>query len=147
MANLYDLTQGNYNVLRGITYPEYPESLLLIDVQVKASRNLKWNTQISIHGTYHGPTDVTACRDYQLEWHIEGKQLLESGNSSLELSSGKTLRQVWFSIITPKGKSTGFPPSSCKFPSGGELIKASISPFKIDGNKMSYTWEGSVRSR
>jgi hypothetical protein len=147
VANLYDLTRGNYHVLRAIIYPEYPESLLVIDVQVKASRNLPWTTHISIHGTYHGPTDVTACKNYQLEWAIAGKQLLESGNSTLELSSGKTLRQVWFSIISPKGRARNFPPSSCKFPSGGEVIKASISPFKIDGQKMSYAWEGTVRSK
>ncbi len=29
----------------------------------------------------------------------------------------------------------------------GELIKASISPFKIAGNSMSYEWEGTVRSK
>jgi hypothetical protein len=147
VANLYDLTLGNYNVLRAVIYPEYPESLLVIDVQVTASKNLEWHTHISIHGRYHGPTDVTACKDYQLEWTIEGKQLLESGTSTLELSSGKPLRQSWLSIITPKERSIEFPPSSCQFPAEGELINASISPFKIDGNKMSYEWEGTVRGR
>jgi hypothetical protein len=147
VSNLYDLTKGNYGVARAIIYPEYPESLIVIDVLVTAANNSEWDTEIFIHGTYNGPTDVVACKDYQIQWTIAGKKLFESGSSILELSSGKEIRQVWSSIITPKEKSGEFPPSSCRFPSDGELIKASISPFKIDGNKMSYAWEGTVRSR
>jgi hypothetical protein len=142
------LTQGNYNVLRAVIYPEYPESLLVIDVQVTASHHSEWETNISINGVYHGPTDVVACKAYQLEWAMEGKKLFESGVSTLELSSGKPLRQLWFSIITPKAwKDDKFELSSCRFPAAGELINAAISPFKITGNKMSYQWEGTVRSK
>ena len=144
---MYDLTQGNYNVIRAVIYPEYPESLLVIDVKVTASRHSEWETRISINGVYHGPTEVVACKAYQLEWTMEGKKVFESGTSTLELASGKPLRQIWFSIITPKAGAKEFQPSHCKFPSQGELIKATISPFKIDGNSMSYEWEGTVRSR
>jgi hypothetical protein len=140
------LTKGNYGVARAIIYPEYPESLVVIDVLVTAANNSEWDTEIFINGTYSGPTDVVACKDYQIKWTMAGKKLFESGTSILTLSSGKELHQVWSSIITPKGKGE-FPPSSCRFPSDGELINASISPFKIDGNRMSYEWEGTVRSR
>ena len=37
----------------------------------------------------NGPTDVVACKDYQIKWIIAGKKLFESGSSILELSSGK----------------------------------------------------------
>ncbi len=151
MSNLYDLTKGNYRVLRAISYPEYPESLIVLDVEVEAASKSKWVTDIRINGTYDGPTDIVACQDYQIKWIIDGKgdgkKLLESGTAILGLSSGKLVRQVWSSIITPKKRSGKFPPAFDKFPSDGELIKASISPFKIDGDGMSYEWEGTVKKQ
>ena len=37
--NLYDLTKGNYHILRTITYPDFPESRIVTNAQVKATRN------------------------------------------------------------------------------------------------------------
>jgi hypothetical protein len=143
---LYDLTKGNYRVLRALSYPEYPESLIVIDVQVTAVRT-EWTTEICIHGTYNGPTDVVSCKDYQIKWNLHGKKLLESGTAVLELASGKPLHQVWTSIISPKVRSGRLPASLCNFPEEGELINASISRFKIAGNGMSYEWKGTVRKQ
>ena len=112
----------------------------MTDAKVKATSNSVWDTTITITGTYNGPTNVVAAKDYKVIWTIDGKNILESGSTTLELSSGKSVRQVWTSIITPER-------GIAKFPPAGELIAISVSPFKIDGNKMSYTWEGSVKAR
>jgi hypothetical protein len=144
--NLYDLTKGNYRVLRAISYPEHPESLIVLDVQVAANKS-EWTTDITISGKYDGPTDIIACQDYQINWIINGNKILESGIAILESSSRKAVRQVWSSIITPKVRFGRIPRIFRKFPSDGELLRASISPFKIDGNTMSYEWEGSVERR
>lgn len=140
MVNLYDLTKGNYRLSRTISYPDFPESKIVTDAQVKAVRNSEWDTNITVNGTYNGPTDVIAAKDYQLIWTTNGKSIIESGSATLELSSGKSVRQVWSSTITPE---QGFE----KFPPGGELITISISPFQIDGNRMSYKWEGTVKAQ
>jgi len=145
VSNLYDLTNGNYRVLRALSYPEYPECLIVLDVQVIAANKSEWVTDICINGTYNAPTDIVSCKDYQIKWIIDGKKLLESGTAILELSSGKSVHQTWSSIITPKERSGKFPLAFDKFPSDGELISASISPFQIDGNSMSYEWEGTVK--
>ena len=126
MVNLFDLTKGNYRLLRTISYPDFPESKIVTDAQVKAVRNSEWDTKITVNGTYNGPTDV--------------KNIIESGSATLELSSGKSVRQVWASTITPEQDFEKFPP-------GGELITISISPFQIDGNRMSYKWEGTVKAQ
>ncbi len=144
MFNLYDLTNGNYHVLRAISYPEYPESLIVLDVQVKTAKNSDWITNIRINGTYNGPTEVVSCKDYQIKWVLVGKELLELGTAMLEVSSGKSVRQVWSSIIRPKKRSGK---AFDKFPSNGELISATISPFKMDGNSMSYEWNGTVKKQ
>lgn len=125
---------------RTITYPDFPESEIVTEAQVKAVSDSEWETTITINGTYDGPTDVISTKEYRLEWTADGKNILESGSATLELSSGETLRQVWRSTITPDN-------SYDKFPEPGELITISISPFQIDGNRMSYNWEGEVRSR
>ena len=138
--NLYDLTKGNYSVARTISYPDFPGSQIVTNAQVKATKDSDWTTNISINGTYNGPTDVVAVKDYQLEWNSDGKSILESGSASLELKSGGSVRQVWKSTITP---ARGIE----KFPQYGELITVSISDFQVNGNKMSYKWEGMVKSR
>jgi hypothetical protein len=140
VLNLFDLTKGNYRLLRTISYPDFPESKIVTDAQVKAIKNSEWDTKITVNGTYNGPTDVIAAKDYQLVWTTNGKNIIESGSATLELSSGKSVRQVWSSTITPE---QGFE----KFPPGGELITISISPFQIDGNRMSYKWEGTVKAQ
>lgn len=137
--NLYDLTKGNYRILRTISYPDFPESKIMTDAQVKATRNSQWDTTITINGTYNGPTDIISVRDYHLAWNAEGKNILESGSATLVLASGGSVRQVWSSTITPE---QGFD----KFPQSGESITISISPFQIDGSSMSYKWEGTVKA-
>lgn len=140
MMNLFDLTKGNYRLLRTISYPDLPESKIVTDAQVKAVRDSEWDTIINIKGTYNGPTDVVSVKDYQLIWTTDGKNILESGSATLLFSSGKSVRQVWSSTITPEHGVDKFPPT-------GELINISISPFQIDGNSMSYKWEGTVKAR
>ncbi len=140
MVNLYDVTQGNYSVLRTISYPDFPGSQIVTNAKVKAARDAEWETNITINGTYDGPTDVVSVKDYQLIWTSDGKNILESGSATLELKAGGSVRQVWKSTITPERGIDKFPPA-------GELITISISPFHIDGNKMSYTWEGTVKAQ
>jgi hypothetical protein len=136
--DLYDLTKGNYSVHRTISYPDFSGSQIVTNAQVKAVKDSEWDTTITINGTYNGPTDVVAVKDYQLLWTTDGKNILESGSATLELKSGGSVRQVWKSTITPERPFE-------KFPQAGELITISISPLQIDGNKMSYKWEGTVK--
>jgi hypothetical protein len=111
---------------------------------VAAASDSEWATEIAIHGTYTGPTDIITSDDYQLTWVAEGPKLLESGSTSLGCSSGERLRQIWSSIITP----TGDPQESLArirdFPAGGQVINATISPCRIDGHRMDYEWQGTV---
>ena len=136
--NLYDLTEGNYRISRTITYPDFPESKIVTDGKVKAHRKSEWNTTININGTYNGPTDVISVKEYKLEWTTDGKNILESGSATLELKSGKYIQQIWESIITTDKNLDDFPKS-------GESATISFSPFEIDGEKMSYKWEGTVK--
>jgi len=140
VVNLFDLTKGNYSVLRTISYPDFPGSQIVTNAQVEAASISEWVTNITINGTYNGPTDVGSVKDYQLIWTADGYNILESGSATLELKSGGSVRQVWRSTITPERDFDNFPPA-------GELITISISPFQIDGNKMSYQWEGTVEKR
>lgn len=140
MFNLYDLTNGNYRVLRTITYPEYPESQLKMDVKVTAASDSEWVTDMTINGTYNGPTDFVSKNDYELIWTTDGEKLIESGSATLVTSSGQSVRCVWSSEIIPEK-------SFEKFPAVGEVISVSISPFQIDGNSMSYEWTGTVKER
>lgn len=112
----------------------------MTNAQVKAAKDSEWDTSISINGTYNGPTDVISVKDYQLEWTSDGKNILESGSSTLELKSGGSLRQIWKSTITSPGGLE-------KFPRSGELISVSVYDFKVDGNKMSYKWTGTVKAK
>jgi hypothetical protein len=134
------LTQGNYQVHRTVSYPDFPKSQVVFDTQVTAV-GAEWSTQITISGSYDGPTDVVAVRDYQVEWTTDGKTLFEKGTAVLVLSSGGSVRSRWSSSIVPDQ------PRFANFPRGGETINVTFSPFKIDGNKMSYEWEGTVRAR
>jgi hypothetical protein len=140
--NLYDLTQGNYRVLRAVSYPDHPGSLIVFEVRVEAKGGSEWITEITISGTYDGPRDIVASDDYQLTWVVDGAKVLEAGSASLSCASGAPMRQIWASIITPEHEAA---PRLAKFPSRGEVVEAKISPFKIDGNRMSYEWEGTVK--
>jgi len=140
VLNLYDLTHGNYRVLRTISYPEFPESELIMEAKVTAVNDSEWVTEMTINGMYNGPTDFVSKKDYQLTWKSDGEKILESGSATLESASGQSVRCVWSSIITPE---EGFD----KFPEAGEFVSLSISPFQIDGNSMSYEWEGTVKEQ
>ncbi|MBJ7599117.1 hypothetical protein [Candidatus Nephthysia bennettiae] len=147
VTNLYDLTRGNYRVFRAVSYPDHPESLILFDVRVEASTESEWATEITISGTYTGPTDIVATEHYRLTWVAEGGKLLESGASSLARSSGERVRQVWSSIISPGETGKERLPDLRALAAGGQVVNATISPFKIDGARMSYEWEGTVRKQ
>jgi hypothetical protein len=138
--NLFDLSQGNYTIARTITYPDYPRSKIETNAQVKATREAEWDTNITINGTYDGPMDVASIRDYQATWTSDGKGIRELGSATLVLKSGGNVRQIWESTITPeRGVS--------RFPKTGERINVSIAQLQIDVNKMSYSWEGTVRAQ
>lgn len=91
-----------------------------------------------ISGTYDGPTDVVAVKEYQLDWSTDGKTLFEKGSATLVLSSGRSVRSIWSSSIVPDK------PNFERFAKGGETANVTFSPFKIDGNQMSYDWLGTV---
>lgn len=127
-----------------MSYPDYPKSLILFDVEVQADES-EWATTIYLNGSYDGPTDVVASKNYRVGWTVDGRKVLESGTVELELSSGDHLRQGWSSIITPVTGSDELPAGFERFPSQGEQIDVSISPFAVDGQAMGYEWEGTVR--
>jgi hypothetical protein len=144
VKNLYDLTLGNYRVFRAVSYPDYPGSLVVFDAQVIARADSEWATEIAIYGTYTGPTDVITSDEYRLTWVSGSPRLLESGSASLGCSSGERLQQIWSSIITPTGDSQESLARIMAFPAGGQVINATISPFRIDGHRMDYEWQGTV---
>jgi hypothetical protein len=122
-----------------VSFPEFPKSQIQYDTDVKAVGEREWSTEIRLSGTYDAPTDVIAVKDYEIAWTTDGKTLFEKGSATLQLSSGRSLRSTWSSSIVP-GK-----PGFAGFRPGGETVNVTFSPFKIDGNKMSYEWQGTVR--
>lgn len=140
MVNLYDITKGNYRVVRTVTYPEFPDSRVVFNVRVRAAGESEWVTDIAVNGRYDGPADVVSAKDYELTWTADGKQILETGAATLETASGRSVRQVWSSTFTPEAGFDRFPPN-------GETLSVSISPFQIEGNSMTYRWEGTVKAR
>lgn len=138
--NLYDLTQGNYHVRRTLSYPEYPKSQIDFDTEVTAINEKEWSTTIAISGTYDGPTDFVAVKDYEVAWTTDGKTVSEKGRATLVRASGGSVRSEWTSSIVPKRVLLD------KFPRGGETLNVTFSPLKVSGNKMSYDWEGTVRA-
>jgi len=138
VVTLYEVTGGDYRVHRTVSYPEFPNSQVVFDTEVTAVRNTEWSTKITISGKYDGPTDVVSVKDYLLEWTTDGKTLFEKGSATLVSSSGRSFRSVWTSSIVPDK------PHFERFPSRGETVNVTFSPFKIDGNKISYSWQGTV---
>ncbi|MGB6363748.1 MAG: hypothetical protein WBG64_13845 [Thermoanaerobaculia bacterium] len=138
--NLFDATHGNYRVVRTVTFPDFPDSELVLDVEVTATSPSEWITEMTINGTYDGPTDFVSKKDYQLDWATDGKSLIESGSATLESASGEAVRSTWSSVITPAGGLEGFP-------AAGEVVTVSISPFQVEGDSMTYEWEGTVQER
>lgn len=135
---MYELTGGNYRVHRTVSYPEFPNSQVVFDTEVTALRDTEWTTKISVSGKYDGPTDVASVKDYRLEWSTDGKSLSEKGSATLVTSSGRSFGSVWTSSIVPDK------PRFERFAREGETVNVSFSPFTIDGNKMSYSWQGTV---
>ncbi len=132
------MTGGNYRVQRKVYYPEFPQSELVFETEVKAIDESNWETVIEISGRYDGPTDVVGVQDYRIEWTTDGKTLFEKGTALLVLSSGRGVRSEWRSKIYPqKPRFDGFPPE-------GEIVTVTYAPFKVDGHQMSYRWEGTV---
>ena len=138
MVTLYELTGGNYRIHRTLSYPEFPDSQIVFDTEVTALRDTEWTTKISVSGKYDGPTDVVSVKDYRLEWSTDGKTLFEKGSATLVISSGRSFGSVWTSSIVPDK------PRFEMFSRGGETVNITFSPFRIDGNKMSYSWQGTV---
>jgi hypothetical protein len=138
--NLYDLTGGDYNVLRTVTYPDFPTSHLDFDTRVKAVSGTEWSTEMNIKGNYDGPTDIVGVRDYQVAWTSEGKTLIEKGSATLLRGSGGEVRSVWKSSIVSTGKTRRALPGS------GETVRVTYTPFQLKGNTMSYDWHGTVEA-
>jgi hypothetical protein len=134
-------------VLRLITYPKYPKSQVILDVKVRAVSGSQWVTEIYVMGTYDGPNNIVANQDYEIQWSADGGRLLEAGGVTLLLSSGESIRQEWSSIITPEHRPDHVSAVFKKFPRSGQVVNASVSPFKFNKNGMSYTWEGVVKRR
>ena len=145
MQNLFDITRGNYRVLRSISYPNYLKSHVILDVKVRAVSGSEWLTDIYVKGTYDGPNNIVANEDYQILWTADGGRLLETGSVTMLLSSGESIRQVWSSIITPENRPDHVSAVFKKFPRSGQVVTASVSPFKFNKNGMSYTWDGFVK--
>lgn len=134
-------------MVRSISYPELPGSRVVLDVKVKAVSASEWTTEIYVTGTYDGPNDIVANNDYEIAWSADGGRLLETGGVTLLRASGGRIGQVWSSIITPEGRPDRVSEILKKFPKGGEVVTASVSPFKINKNGMSYTWNGLVKRK
>lgn len=111
----------------------------MFETDVKAVNEREWSTTIAISGTYDGPTDVVSVKDYRLEWTTDGKTLSEKGSATLMLSSGRSIRSVWSSTITPEQ------PRFDKFSREGEIVDVTFTPFQINGNQMSYDWQGEAK--
>jgi hypothetical protein len=123
-----------------IAFPDYPDSQLIMEATVVAKDESQWDTLMTINGTYKGPTDVVAKKNYRLIWTVDGNRILEWGSATLESSSGQSVRCECSSTISSKTHFEGFP-------AAGEVVDISISPFEIDNNSMSYQWEGTVQKR
>jgi hypothetical protein len=125
-------------VERTISFPDYPNSSIIFETDVRATTQAVWETDLRISGSYDGPTDVVSVRAYELTWTIENGTLIESGTATLVLSSGESLRSTWSSRITSEGQDFR------GVPEAGETVRVTVSPFRIDADSMSYDWEGSV---
>jgi len=136
--NLFDLTGGNYKVLRTVKYPELQRSELVFNADIQAVSEDEWSTTIEISGRYDGPTDVVGVEGYEVVWTSDGKTLFEDGKADLILRSGKKVPTVWTSEIVPTRQELP------QLPGDGELVKVTYSGFDIDKDTMHYEWEGTV---
>ena len=74
-------------------------------------------------------------------------RILESGTALLRCASGTRVRQRWSSVITPTGAQEDAVSPLSEFPARGQLIQLTVSPFRVEDNRMSYEWEGTVAQR
>lgn len=123
---------------RTVTYPEFPNSNIVFDAEVRAVKESEWSTSIRVDGSYDGPTDVVGVTDYELTWHSDGKTLFEEGKAKLILASGATVQSEWRSEIVPTQNDLS------KFPREGERVRVSYSDFELEGDTLRYEWEGTV---
>jgi hypothetical protein len=79
--------------------------------------------------------------DYEIVWTSDGRTLFEEGKAKLVLASGATVQTLWISEIVPTQKDLR------EFPPEGEHVRVSYSNFQIQGDTMSYEWEGTVELR
>jgi hypothetical protein len=130
-------------VFRSISWPTLANSRVMTDVSVKASAQ-GWLTDMYATGAYEGPNDIAACRDYRLDWQVDGGRLLEKGSATLLRASGRRLVQEWLSIITPLGRADRIAATFRKFPRSGQAVTVSIAPFQLKDKGMTYSWDGKV---
>lgn len=135
------MTRGNYAVERVLELPEFPETRVVFSTEVVASSDSEWHTELSLSGSYDGPTDFTASRGYRLWWQIERGLLRERGLSMLERSGGELVATEWTSTITIDRD------MAKRFPTSGQVARVTFSPFDIDGSTMRYDWHGAVAAQ
>lgn len=105
---------------------------------MQASSAEEWSTELTLAGTYDGPTDFVASRGYRLWWTINRGRLLERGMALLERSQGGLVACEWTSTITVDAK------MAAQFPRSGQVARISITPFEVDGAAMKYEWHGEI---
>jgi hypothetical protein len=124
-----------------VTYPDFPGDQLVFNADVTATSASQWSTQLTVNGTYNGPTHIAAVRDYHITWTRDGTTIFEQGSATLLVqpgSIGAPVATQWTSTITPKNNDLS------RFPAEGESINVTYTPFRISGNSMSYDWTGTV---
>ena len=77
----------------------------MFDADVTALSASEWSTDLTVSGTYDGPTDIVSVRDYEIDWTASGKTLVEKGRATLVSSSGRSVRSEWSSTIVAKDQS------------------------------------------
>ncbi len=137
---LFEATGGDYQVERRLTFPEISGSALQFRADVRPESERTWTTKIDVSGTYAGPVDVVGVADYRLDWTVDGNLIRERGSSTLLTASGQRVRSTWESVITPRR------PRLERFAKQGQVAEVRFTPFRIDGNRMAYDWEGTMRA-
>lgn len=147
MVNLYDLTNGNYDVERTLTFPDYPDSKVEFSTQVRAADipdtfespcQAVWTTDIEISGDYTGPTEVVGIEGYELTWTSDGRTLTEVASADLLIVTGEVVHSEWTStIVVTEGELAAMP-------DGGETATITFDKFVVTDDSLSYEWEGEV---
>jgi hypothetical protein len=137
--NLFGLTGGNFHIERTLTFPDFPDSLIEFSGDSKSfCDGEEWDGEFEAEGTYDGPTDVIGLEGYTLVWTTDGRLLFEDGSIDLLISDGTVVRELWTSIYEVTEGELG------EMPEGGQTATATFTDFKVDGDTLSYHWEGEV---